>query len=165
MTSIKKYINGFTSGNSITAAMRILLGLMFIFSGYFKAADQDSFLRILKLYNILPESILPISVIIMPFMELTLGIFLILGYKIRASSLISMVLMVIFLMFLLINIYRGESFDCGCFKFEKFGLGIDEKIGFKAVIRNIILFVLFAIIFRAKKHKLSLDNTIWKIFY
>ncbi len=160
MKSIKNVCAGFIYGNRPLSVLRIVMGLLFIYSGFFKALDPVAFGRVIELYRISPSALIPYAAIVLPYLELLIGIFLVAGLKIRAASFLSMGLMAVFTVAISINVVRGASFECGCFETHRFGMS--EKIGFPLIVRDIAFFILFYVIFIAKKHHYSLDTIIEK---
>ena len=158
MTVIKNFINNLFYGNSITTALRIIMGLLFIYSGFFKTIDLDNFGKVIVLYDVLPDILVPYAAIIFPFLELIIGILLLIGYKIKASSVVSIILMIIFITIISINVYRGKSFDCGCFELNQFG--IKEEIGIPLILRDIFFTMILFLIAHAKRYVLSIDKKI-----
>jgi putative oxidoreductase len=158
MNKLKNIINNILYGNSITAVLRILMGLLFIYSGFFKILDLENFSRAISLYGIAPGLLVPYGAIVLPVMELVIGILLLFGYKIKASSLISIALMIFWTVIISINVYWGKNFECGCFETNKFGL--KEEIGIPLILRDIVfLFILF-LIFQARQYVFSIDKRI-----
>ena len=103
-------------GNSwIEILARWILGFTFIYASYHKILEPAEFARIIYGYDLFPASIINLSAIIVPFVELTAGIFLILGIFPRSAVLIINAMLVVFIVFLSINLIRGHAFDCGCF--------------------------------------------------
>jgi len=145
-------------GNRITSVIRILLGIMFLFSGYFKILDLDSFSKVIVLYDIIPEFLAAYPAIIMPFLEVILGLFLVFGYKVRASAFLSAGLMLMFAVFIAINVARGKNFDCGCFELGRLGIGINENVSIGLVIRDLVLLLCFAVLFRVREHVWSIQD-------
>ena len=158
MSIIKNKWNDFIYGNSITVILRIVLGSMFIFSGIFKVIDLETFGEVVARYGLLPLSLVPFAAIVMPFLELIVGFCLLIGLKIKASSLISIVLMLVFTIAIGYNVIRGENFDCGCFELQRLGIGLDESVSISLVIRDLIIIGLFLFVFRAERHLCSFDN-------
>ena len=136
------------------------MGALFIYSGIFKAMDPGNFAKVILRYNVIPDIIAPYAAIILPFIELILGFLVLIGLKVRPSSLVLMNFMIFFIIAITINVVRGESFDCGCFELSRFG--IDEKIGISLIIRDIIFFLVLSLLFFARRHLLSLDYLIEK---
>lgn len=157
---IKKTFFDFLYGNRLTLVIRILLGIMFIFSAWFKIADPYSFSITLQRYNIIPEILIPYASIIIPFIELTLGLLLIAGFMTRASSFLAAMLMIVFIIAISINIFRGENFDCGCLEISR--LGISENVGWPVVLRDFIFIALLYPVFTAERHILSVDTLLEK---
>ncbi len=112
---------------SLASVMRVYLGGYFIYAGINKVLDPVGFLKAIHLYNLLPETppyFLNSTAIILPWLEITCGIALILGWYVRgAASIIAIMLCVftpaIFLRSLgamheqSISFFAVE-FDCGC---------------------------------------------------
>ena len=160
MKPVRESLNNFLYGNKVITALRIIMGILFIYSGIFKAYDPLNFSRVIYLYDISPEILVPYGAIIFPIVEITIGLLLLLGYKIKSSSLIAVLLMIFWTTVISINVYRGNSFDCGCFELNKFG--IKEEIGIPLIIRDIIFLIILYLILQAREHILSIDNLLEK---
>ena len=111
-------------------------------------------------YDVIPEITAPYAAIIFPFVELILGFFLLIGFRVRAASLVLIGLMLFFTIAISINVMRGESFDCGCFELSRFGIA--EKISISLIIRDIIFLLIFILLFFAKRHIFSLGSIVEK---
>lgn len=158
MSKIGNAINSLVYGNSITTVLRIFMGLLFIYSGLFKAINPDNFSKVIILYDVLPENLIPYAAIIFPYLELLTGLLLLVGYKIKASVLVSVIVMIFLITIVSINIHRGKTFACGCFDLEK--LGIKEEIGIPVIIRDILFLIILLLIFCARQHVFSIDRKI-----
>jgi putative oxidoreductase len=158
MDRIKNIINNTLYGNSIIAVLRIFMGLLLIYSGFFKALDLENFSRVISLYNISPDVLVPYATVILPFLELMIGVLLLFGYKIKSASLISIGLMIFWATIISINVYKGKNFECGCFETSRFGLS--EAIGMPLVIRDVIFMVILFFIFQARHYVFSVDKII-----
>lgn len=160
MGIIKTKITDILYGNALTAFLRIFMGLLFIYSGFFKILDPSAFAKTIDLYDIAPQSFSAYGAITVPAIELLLGIFLLIGFKIKPSSLLLILIMIFFTIAIAINAARGKSFDCGCFELGKFGLSENVSIGL--IFRDIIFILILVLIFRARRNYLSVDNLIEK---
>jgi putative oxidoreductase len=144
-------MNNLLNIKNLIFIFRILLGILFLYSGTMKSLDPIAFDKIIKMYEILHLELIPYAAIFLPFIEIITGLFLIIGYKIKASSIILSIMMILFGIFIGINVYRGNYFECGCLELKKIGIGIDEDISIKLIFRNIILSgFLFTIFYREK---------------
>ena len=136
----------------LTNIVRVFVGFLFIISGLVKLNDPIGFSYKLQEYfspevlglPFLEPYALPISVFVVVF-EVVLGVFLLIGYKIRFTlwSLLSMIVFFTFLTFY--SAYFDKVKDCGCF-------GDALKLTpWESFTKDIILLVLIILIFLGKK--------------
>ncbi len=97
---------------------RILLGGVFVYASVHKILNPESFAQTIFNYQILPDSLINMAAIILPWIELTAGCCLILGRMVAGASVIVAFLMVVFLSALGFNLARGLDVNCGCFSAE-----------------------------------------------
>lgn len=158
--AIRNVFRSFVYGNRTIAILRIVLGAMFLYSGFFKILDPVSFGRTIGMYQLVPDIILPYFALTIPLLELTLGLLLSLGYQVRPASFISLLMMLVFSAAISFNLIKGRDFDCGCFELARFG--INERISFWLVVRDLILASICYLLLIAKRHFYSLESLIEK---
>jgi len=128
-------------------AIRVVLGLMFVYMGANKLADPIIFLKAIRQYHLLPETpgvFLNLSAVVLPWMEIFAGTALLLGLHIRGAALALIIMLGIFtpavyLRALEIQRETPQSFfaiefDCGC------GSGVE--VIWTKLLTNIGLFLL-----------------------
>ena len=125
------------SNQYLLLLFRIILGLVFIYSGIIKIINTSGFSDSIYNYKLLPDLLINFLAIILPWIELTTGLLLILGISIKENAFIINTLLVIFMIAIIINLFRGLDINCGCF-----GTGNGTKIGFTKLIENIVLFLI-----------------------
>jgi len=111
--------------------IRIILGLVLIFSGITKIIDPSKAVNLMLDFKVIPEALILIIVSILPVLEILIGVLLVAGMYPKLASIFALVL---FSGFFLISIYGtliGLSSDCGCF-----GSVIKSRIGWGMVVRN-----------------------------
>ncbi|MFP3929031.1 MAG: MauE/DoxX family redox-associated membrane protein [Desulfobacteraceae bacterium] len=94
---------------------RFILGAAFIYASIDKLIHPKAFAEIIYNYQILPDHFINLTAIVLPWLELVLGVFLILGLFREGTALIVTALMVIFLSAIIFNLARGLDIHCGCF--------------------------------------------------
>jgi len=99
----------------VALCARLILGAVFIYASIEKIAHPEAFAEAIYNYQILPDALINLTAIILPWLELILGIFLIIGLFREGSALIVMGLMVVFLSAMVFNLARGLDIHCGCF--------------------------------------------------
>ena len=91
------------------------MGTVFIYASYSKILDPVSFSTDIHNYVVTPFYIENLISLILPWVELFIGLGLISGLKYEASLDLSIYIMILFI-FLITQAYlRGKSIDCGCF--------------------------------------------------
>jgi len=95
--------------------LRVILGVIFIWAGLNKILDPESFARIIYNYRILPSILVNPVAIVLPWVEVVCGLLLVSGHLVKGSALIIDILMIIFILAFITNVYRGIDIGCGCF--------------------------------------------------
>ena len=94
---------------------RLFLGGIFIYASYEKILHPTPFAEIVFNYQILPVPFVNLVALFLPWLELLMGLSLVLGLWLPAAVLISTVLLSVFFITLVFNMLRGLDIDCGCF--------------------------------------------------
>jgi uncharacterized membrane protein YphA (DoxX/SURF4 family) len=94
--------------------IRIALGAIFIAAAAPKIWRPDEFADSINNYRILPYFLVNLSAITLPWVEMLFGLFLVLGFRVKAASLATTIMMVAFLAALISAYARGINIDCGC---------------------------------------------------
>jgi uncharacterized membrane protein YphA (DoxX/SURF4 family) len=108
---------------------RVILGAVFVYAAYTKLPTRDHpwmlFAMAVNSYRVLPEWAVTIVARTLPWFELALGLFLLLGWKLRWFASVAAGLLIFFFSLMLYTYVknpRGETISCGCF-------GVGEKLG------------------------------------
>ncbi|QTA79664.1 MauE domain-containing protein [Desulfonema limicola] len=98
--------------------LRFLLGIVFIYASYDKILNPAAFAKAVFNYQILPDSAVNITALVLPWLELIIGLCLISGIWLPGAAVISTGLLTVFMSTLIFNIIRGLDINCGCFSTE-----------------------------------------------
>lgn len=121
------------NGELFVRIVQIGLGLLFIYASLDKIWNPGLFAKSISNYRILPLSLLHVSAIVLPWLELVCGIALVINRYQRAAYFIVAGLIMIFILAILSAMARGLDFNCGCFKVE----GAESNLGLRKVFQNI----------------------------
>ena len=105
-----------------SAAARWLLAVIFIVAGASKAAHPWVFVHTVEGYTMLPSSLSTPFGLALPWLEIMLGAYLLLGLFTRVVAAAALALLGVFLVALAVQLARGHTGDCGCV------IGIDNPI-------------------------------------
>jgi len=132
--SILPIMKRVVTSRRLSFVIRFALGFVFIYAGITKLTDPKAFARIISLYDIVPESLLPIIAVGLPAVEFLAGLGLI--FNIRGSLSAIFVLLMMFITVLGYGILNDLNIDCGCFSQEE----INQQNSLKAAFyRDLIL--------------------------
>jgi uncharacterized membrane protein YphA (DoxX/SURF4 family) len=96
-------------------ATAVVLGGIFVYASSSKLVDPRPFVTIIWNYRLLPPGAVNAVAIFLPWLELLVGIGLIVGWKRHAAAAWATALLVVFTVALLVNAVRGLDVACGCF--------------------------------------------------
>ena len=133
---------------------RLIIGGIFIYASLDKIAYPEQFAKIVYNYKILPHSLINIFAIILPWIELLCGIFVIIGIFVESSSAILSMFLVVFIIALSVNFLRGLDINCGCFSTDPKG----KEEGAILLIRDFILVAIGLQIFVNSLKKIAPDK-------
>src|SRR3954447_25110954 len=112
----------------LTVRVQISLGAIFIAAALPKIADPPSFAHMIYNYRLVPGSLINLSALVMPWVELLAGLALILGvWKASARTIVG-ILLAVFIIAISINLARDNAIDCGCFNVADRGKTHEQRI-------------------------------------
>ena len=93
---------------------RCIVGSIFIYFSYDKIIDPLTFAKLASNYDIIPFNLEYIGALVLPWIEIIVGICLLFGVFIELSTSLSIGMFIFFILMLSQAYLRGKSIDCGC---------------------------------------------------
>lgn len=94
---------------------RLVLGVVLVVAGALKVGNPLGAARAVQAYDVLPFELARWIGYALPWVEIVVGVLLVLGLFTRVSAVIGTVLMLAFVIGIAQAWARGLSIDCGCF--------------------------------------------------
>jgi len=94
---------------------RLILGGVLLAAGLLKYQHLDKSQMAVRAYEMLPIALANLLGIILPFLEIAVGVLLVIGAAVRISAIVGGVLMGAFMIGIAQAWARALSIDCGCF--------------------------------------------------
>jgi len=91
------------------------LAAVWLISGVLKAVDPDQTYVAVRAYDVLPEAGVEIVAAMLPWVEIALGVLLVVGAGTRVVAVASAAVLLVFIAGVTQAWARGLSIDCGCF--------------------------------------------------
>jgi uncharacterized membrane protein YphA (DoxX/SURF4 family) len=109
------FMGPWSRGGILALGARVVLGAVFIYASIDKIVHPEAFAKAIHNYQILPETLINLTAIVLPWLELVMGVLLVLGVWQHGAVFLANVLLGCFFGALLLNLARGLDIDCGCF--------------------------------------------------
>ena len=121
---------------TVLLVFRIVLGGLFVYAGAVKALAPLDFAQGIRNYQLVGQSLSFIAALVLPWLEILAGAFLIAGIWKRGAALVVSGLLVFFVALTIATMARGLDVDCGCFG------AIDRKAGLGVILEDMALLYL-----------------------
>jgi putative oxidoreductase len=115
---------------------RIVLGGLFVYAGVTKALAPLDFAQNIRNYQLVGQSLSFVAALVLPWLEILAGAFLIAGVWKRGAALVISGLLVFFIVLTIVTMARGLDIDCGCFG------AIDRKAGLSVILEDLAMLYL-----------------------
>jgi len=102
-------------GPQLAWLFRVVLGLVFIVASLDKVAHPDRFAVSIANYHLVPQDLINLMAICLPWIELVAGLCLVLGLWGRANLLLVDAMLALFIVAILLALHRDLDISCGCF--------------------------------------------------
>lgn len=135
-------LNKVLSNKYLLLGLRLVLGGVFIYASVYKIAEPEDFARSIYNYRMLPEETINLMAIIMPWLELICGTFIIIGSLVRGSAMLIGLMLLVFIIAISAALARGLDISCGCFKVGEGG----RLVGLKTLVEDILMVTAGAVI-------------------
>jgi uncharacterized membrane protein YphA (DoxX/SURF4 family) len=133
---------------------RLVLGGLFVYAGVLKVGDPLDFAQNIRNYQLVGQSLSFVAALILPWLEVVAGVFLIAGIWKRGAALVVSSLLVFFVILTAVTMIRGLDVDCGCFG------AVDRKAGLSVILEDLGMLYLGLCVLFAPQKGLSLKGTV-----
>lgn len=139
----------------VVFAARLVIGGLFVYASVHKIADPADFSIAIRNYMIIPAAWSNFVALTLPWIEITAGLFLLVGIMTRPSALLTTVMLGVFLAAIIYAFSVGLDIDCGCFTSSSASAG---KVGLNLIARDAGLFLVSLLILVGDRGALSLAS-------
>jgi uncharacterized membrane protein YphA (DoxX/SURF4 family) len=144
------------SNQYIILALRILLGLTFVFASIDKISNPSTFAKSITNYKLISGSLSLMVATVLPWIELLCGLTVLSGMYLRGGALLLCLMLSAFTLAVITGLIRGLDISCGCFTLDP----DVNKIGWQKVFENLGLILASVVLFysESKHFLLNVDS-------
>lgn len=99
----------------VSLVLRLVLGGLFAAAALSKIGDPQVTVRAVRAYQLLPEALVHPLAYALPYVELAVGLLLVVGLMVRLTGVLVVVMLAAFMAAVTAAAVRGLRIDCGCF--------------------------------------------------
>jgi uncharacterized membrane protein YphA (DoxX/SURF4 family) len=144
----------------ISTVARLGLAAVFLIAGATKVGDLAESGRAVNAYRLMPFEVAKVVGAAQPFLEIAVGLLLVIGVATRLVAGIGAVLLVLFIAGIASAWARGLRIDCGCFsKGGDLGAGQLPTYG-REIVRDVGFLVLAGILLWRPRSRYSVDGAL-----
>ena len=122
----------------LSFCVRLVLGGLFLYAGLSKISQPFHFAAAIQAYQLLPQFLVGLTAVLIPWTETVSAIALLLGRKPRSALLTFIILLAIFIVIIGLTMFRGLDIDCGC------GLLANRRVGWLVLAEDVALLLFLA---------------------
>lgn len=134
---------------TLLLVFRIVLGGLFVYAGVAKVLGPLDFAQNIRNYRIVGQSLSFIAALVVPWLEILAGAFLIAGVWTRGAALVISSFLVFFIVLTVVTMIRGLDIDCGCFG------AVGRKAGWSVILEDLGMLYLGLCVLAGRSPKLS----------
>jgi uncharacterized membrane protein YphA (DoxX/SURF4 family) len=128
---------------TLILVLRIILGVFLIFSGFMKILNLNGFWLTVAQFNNLARKYGKPFAYALPFIEVIVGVILIIGFYLQFYSALTVLMAILFGTMVSVALIKKKKLkNCGCF-----GAKIKMPISWKSLVEDILFFLAALLIF------------------
>lgn len=143
---------------SLLLIVRLYLGWVFLVACWHKIVHPEAFALDVATYQLLPRSLVHAFAIYVPWLELLVGVCLVVGYRVRAVALLIVMLMLSFIVALVWALYLGLDMSCGCFASQ--AAAGEDSISWRTLVRDLSWLALAVYVMTLDRNPLGIEHFI-----
>ncbi len=161
---LQAWVTGPRMARILATVLRFGLAAIWLAAGILKIGDPQGMVRSVRAFRILPESFVHPVAYAVPFVEIALGLLLLVGLAVRVGAVVSTLLLATYIAAITAAAARGLHIECGCFSAGG-DLTADAPTHYtEEIVRDSLLLVASGLLVRWPHSVLTLDRLLDRPF-
>jgi putative oxidoreductase len=127
------------SNRYLVLAIRLVLGIVFIYAAVHKIAHPADFAQDIYNYRMLPPGFINFMALTLPWLEIICGVLIVAGVFTRGSALLIGFMLLVFVIAISFALLRGLDISCGCF--SSGGENTGHGVAIDLLVRDLLMLV------------------------
>lgn len=146
-------IRKFIQNDTVGMLVRVALGVIYIYASVDKILHPGAFAEIVNNYQLLPAVLVNVFALILPMLELLVGLALVLGFLVRPAAAWAGGMLVMFIAAVSLALSQGINISCGCFSTSSHA----RTLGLNLIVQDIgmLLLAIHAVYFNNRFMSIS----------
>ncbi|MEO0513435.1 MAG: MauE/DoxX family redox-associated membrane protein [Planctomycetota bacterium] len=142
----------------VATPLRLAAAGVFGFAAFIKIGDPQAFGLSIQTFDFMPDHLVHVSAFAIPWIEMAVGVLLVLGAWSRAAALVYTAMLASFTLLVYVTLERGLSIECGCF--GKLKLMCDGTISSCNLVQNGLLMGIGGLVMLLGPGRWSVDDLV-----
>ena len=130
-------MKNFLANPYLSLLIRLFIGFMFIAAAVDKIAQPQEFAKNVANYHIPPFALTNLVALTLPWIEFVTGLLFVLGVRVKAASVLTSGMLIMFIILIASAMIRGFNISCGCFSQSGAAAAEVSTVGWKKIFEDI----------------------------
>jgi len=137
----------------LSLGIRLFVGGYFVYAALPKIIEPLAFATSISNYGLLPNAIINVIALVLPWLELLCAVGLMIGWRIKLNAALCAAMLAVFSAAVAYAVIMGLKIDCGCF-----GSAGGDEVSWVKVGKNVLMLLGLVVVYRYPTSPFAFDG-------